>query len=270
MRYFIHIGFNGRQYRGWQRLPGIVTVQEVIEEAISAILKEPVEIVGCGRTDAMVHATQYFFHFDIEREWDYDFKFRLNKRLPDDIAVFDVLGMEGLPHARFDAISRSYDYFIHGYKDPFLNPVSSCYPMDGLDFSLMQKAVAILPLYNDYFALCKTPTRNAHTICNVSSAGLFVNREGDRMRFQISSNRFLGGMIRIIISKLLEIGSGVLSVDEFEAYLRNKVTPPIIKPALANGLFLSKVTYPYLDIPPRTQFSAINHLADDSDWLVVE
>lgn len=254
MRYFLHIGFNGYQYRGWQRLPGIVSIQQVIEEALTAVLKQPIEVVGCGRTDAQVNASQYFLHMDVDHPWDFDLKYRLNKRLPDNIAVFDIIAMEGLPHARFDAISRSYDYFIHGYKDPFLNPVSSHYDLSDIDFDKMRQAVDILPRYNDYFALCKMPTKNAHTICNVSEAHLWINPQGDRLRFHISSNRFLGGMIRIIVGKLLEIGRGTLSVDAFEACLRDKVTPAIIKPALPQGLFLSKVTYPYLDMPARTEF----------------
>ena len=104
LRYFIHIAYNGNNYRGWQRLPGIASVQQVMELALSKILKLEIAIIGCGRTDSQVHASQFFFHFDTELTWDFDLVFRLNKRLPHDISVFDVIKMEGLPHARFDAI----------------------------------------------------------------------------------------------------------------------------------------------------------------------
>src|ERR1700712_5281160 len=130
MRYFFHIGYHGTNYSGWQKHAGAVTVQQVLETALSQVLKTPVEINGCGRTDAHVHAAQFFFHMDVENIGDFDLVFRLNKVLPDDIAVFDIIAMEGLPHARFDAIQRSYDYFIHNYKDPFLGRFSSMYEYD--------------------------------------------------------------------------------------------------------------------------------------------
>ena len=104
MRYFLHIAYNGNNYRGWQKLPGIVSIQLVIETILSQVLKETISVVGCGRTDAQVHASQFFFHFDIERELEIDLLFRLNNSLPHDIIVYDVIPIEGLPHARFDAI----------------------------------------------------------------------------------------------------------------------------------------------------------------------
>jgi tRNA pseudouridine38-40 synthase len=269
LRYFFHIGFNGYNYRGWQRLPNIVSVQGVIETTVSQILKTPVTIVGCGRTDAQVHASQFLFHLDVEKEWDFDLLFRLNKTLPCDIAVFDIIQMKGLPHARFDAIQRTYDYFLHTYKDPFLSNVSSLYQGLNLDLGKMKKAVSILPDYNDFRAYCKSPDKYEHTICNVTSATLFTNKSGDKIRLQISSNRFLSGMIRIIIGKLLEIGSGALSVDEFEYHLKTQETPRDIVPAYPWGLYLSKVTYPYLDLLPRTAFSPLLHTLGDETWKEV-
>ena len=246
-----------------------MSVQAVLEKALSKLLKTPVAILGCGRTDARVHATQFFFHMDIGKEWDFDLFFRLNKVLPDDIAVFDIIPMQGQPHARFDAIRRTYDYFIHFYKDPFLSESSSFYPDRGLDLDKMKAAVALLPLYNDYRAFCKCPDRIDHTLCYVTSASLFADANGDKLRFHISANRFLSKMIRIIVGRLLEIGRGEMSVDEFEYYLANKHTPKIIIPAYPQGLYLSKVTYPYLDIPARTTFSAILQNSMDADWLEV-
>ena len=262
MRYFLHIAYHGTQYSGWQKHPGVLNVQEVLETAISRLLKTPVTIVGCGRTDAQVHASQFFFHMDVEAAWKFDLFFRLNKILPPDIAIFDIIPMEGLPHARFDAIQRTYDYFIHTYKDPFLDNFSSFYADKNLDLAKMNAAMGLLTQYNDYRGFCKSPDRNEHTICNISSASLFAYQNGDKIRFKISSNRFLSKMVRIIIGRLLEIGRGDLSVDQFEYYLANKQTPPIIIPAYPQGLYLSKVTYPYLDLQPRTTF--VNMLMDDS------
>lgn len=213
--------------------------------------------MGCGRTDSQVHASQFFFHADIDKEWDFDLLFRLNKNLPSDIAIFEIIPVNENNHARFDANARSYDYFIHTYKDPFLNSVSTLYLEKDLDIDKMKQAVALLVKYNDYRAFCKTPNDYEHTICNVTSAQLMIDPTGERYRFQISANRFLGKMIRIIVGKLLDIGRKELSVDEFESYLITKITPKTIEPAYPQGLFLSKVTYPYLDLPPRTKFSAI-------------
>ena len=244
-------------------------MQGVLETALSRLLKTLVVVFGCGRTDAQVHASQFFFHMDVDKEWDFDLFFRLNKLLPDDIAVFDIIPMQGRPHARFDAIQRKYDYFIHTYKDPFLSGFSSLYPERGLDLDKMKAAVALLPLYNDYRGFCKCPDKVDHTRCYISSASLFADHNGDKLRFHISANRFLSKMVRIIMGRLLEIGRGVMSVDEFEHYLIHKETPKIIIPAYPQGLYLSKVTYPYLDIPPGTTFSAMLQNSMDIDWQPV-
>ncbi len=255
MRYFVHIGYKGSRYCGWQRQPDKLSVQEVLELALSRIFKRPLTIFGCGRTDSGVHASQFFFHIDIETPWNFDLFFRLNRILPDDIAVFDIIPMEGLPHARFDAVERVYDFFIHTYKDPFLSETSSLYLRKSFDLQEMKKAVSLLPLYNDYRAFCKSPDKNEHTICHVSSSSLFINERADRIRFRISSNRFLGRMIRILARKLIEIGDGNLSIDEFESHLISKKIPEKILPAHPQGLYLSKVRYPYLDLDPVGKFT---------------
>lgn len=174
--------------------------------------------------------------------------------------------MEGQPHARFDAVYRAYDYFLHTYKDPFLNGLSSFYLLDHLDFDKMKQAAAVLPKYKDFRPFCTSPEKYEHTICNVMEAKLSVDPRGDRLRFQISSNRFLGKMIRIIMGQLLKIGRGTLSVEEFESYLITLKTPDLITPAHPQGLYLSKVTYPYLNLPPRTEFSAILQKQADETW----
>jgi len=238
----------------------------VLEKTLSQVLKMPVEIIGCGRTDAHVHASQFFFHMDIEEAWDFDLIFRLNKSLPTSIAVFDIVPMPGMQHARFDAVQRSYDYFLHTYKNPFLQGLSSYYLLNDLKFDEMKAAAAVLPKYKDFRPFCTSPDKYEHTICNVMSASLTVDPRGERMRFQISSNRFLSKMIRIIMGQLLKVGRGVLSVDEFEQYLIDKRTPELITPAHPQGLYLSKVTYPYLNLPPRADFSAMMQLEESSSW----
>jgi tRNA pseudouridine38-40 synthase len=267
VRYFFHIGFNGFLYRGWQRQPDEQNVQQVFETTLSQIFKEPITVMGCGRTDAQVHASQFFFHADISTRWDYDLVFRINKLLPPDIAVFEIIPVEENQHARFDATLRRYDYFIHTYKDPFLSQLSSLYLEKNLNVGKMKQAVTLLTRYDDYRAFCKRPNDYRTTVCKVTAASFVADASGDRFRFQISADRFLGKMIRIIVGKLLVIGQGKLSVDEFESYLITKETPAIFEPAHPQGLYLSKVTYPFLDIPPRPDFSAILQNKED-EWLL--
>lgn len=256
-RYFFHMAFLGTNYHGWQRQSNAKNIQQVIETALSEILKEPVSIMGCGRTDTGVHASQFYFHADIVTHWNFDLLFRLNKVLPPDLAVYEIIPMQPNQHARFDATQRQYDFFIHTYKDPFLNPVSTLVENQIWDFDKMKLAIALLTRYDDYRAFCKTPDGYEHTRCKISSANLFVNQNGDRLRFQISADRFLGRMVRLLMSRLLKIGAGNLSVDEFESYFIEKVTPIVWDPAYPQGLFLSKVNYPYLQQPVRTNFNVI-------------
>jgi tRNA pseudouridine38-40 synthase len=265
LRYFFHIGYNGFNYRGWQKFPDIASVQQVLETNISQILKIPAAIVCCGRTDAQVHASQFFFHIDIEQPWDFDLVFRMNKNLPPDIAIFDIIPMDGLPHARFDAIRRTYDYFIHTYKDPFLSTVSACYPAKGYNLQRMQAAANLLLQYQDYRAFCKTPLKYRTTICNIAEAQWFADHNGDKLRFQISANRFLGNMVRILTGKMLQIGKGILGLEEFEHYLNSGDAPATLQPAFPQGLYLSKVTYPYLDLAPKTGFPGL-HQNNTLQW----
>jgi len=268
LRYFFHIGYNGSQYSGWQRFPDIVSLQQVLETTLARVLKTPIAIFGCGRTDAGVHASQFFFHVDLDVTWDYDLLFRLNKTLPDDIAIFDIIPMEADAHARFHATARAYDYFIHTYKDPFLSGVSSLYISRDLDLSSMQAALSLLPKYTDYRAFCKAPDKSRTTRCSITKAQLYASANGDRLRIHISANRFLSKMIRLVTGKLLLIGRRELSVDAFEQYLITPEPPERANLAYPHGLFLSKVTYPFLDLPCRPEFSSPAHA--NASWLPVQ
>jgi tRNA pseudouridine38-40 synthase len=255
MRYFFHIGFDGFNYLGWQRLPQTKgrNVQEIIEHNLSKVLKTKLTIVGCGRTDAKVHAAQFFFHADIEKNWDFDLRSRLNMNLPKEIAVFDITQVDDSSHARFSATGRTYNYFIHTSKDPFLANISAYYPKEAFDIDLMKKAASMLTNFEDYRALSKNTPDGKSTICKVTSANLYADEYRGCFRFEISSNRFLSGMIRIIVHKLLMIGRHALSVNEFESYLISKQKPPINKLAFPQGLHLTKVTYLFMDVPARSR-----------------
>ncbi len=269
MRYFLHLGYNGAAYRGWQRQINVNSVQAVLETMLSKMLNQRIIIHGCGRTDAQVHASQYFLHFNYKKEIDFDFVFRINKMLPDDIAVFDIIPVHDRANAQLDAIKRTYDYFIHFYKDPFLSNFSTLYSLKNFDYDKMKKAATLFTEHKDYHSLCLAPDVYLSTICEVSNAQLFINEKEDRLRFQISSNRFLRGMIRSIIRRLLEIGAGKLSVEELANGLNGGQIKYTNKLAYPQGLYLSKVEYQYLNLEQRSDFSKMLENQLDNTWQTV-
>jgi len=246
MRHFFHISYKGTNYRGWQRQPNAISVQEILETYINRLLKINTFIVGCGRTDAGVHAKQFFFHLDVEQAWDFDLKYRLNKVLPSDIAIHDVIPVADGAHAQFHATARTYEYHIHTHKNPFLNDISAWYD-ESLDIEKMKTATKLLPKYEDFRAFCKTPDKHNHTNCQVISAQLFFDENKEHIRFEITANRFLRGMIRIIVDRLIEVGKGNWSIDKFEHHLSTKERPQFTNYAHPQGLYLSKVVYPFLE-----------------------
>jgi len=193
-----------------------------------------------------------FFHADMVETAVDELLFKLNRTLPEDITVFGIIAFSDKANAGFDAVQRCCDYFTHLRKDPFLQDSSALYSDLDLDIMRMKAAEDLLPQYEDYYAFCKSPASFKHTICRVSSAHLWIDKSGERIRFQVSANRFLTGMIRIIVGRLLEIGTGRMSLEEFEGHLRDKKTPRIITGAHPQGLYLSKVVYPYLELPQQT------------------
>lgn len=265
-RFFFHIAYQGLNYHGWQRQSHLLTIQEVIESALTKVLKVPTTIFGCGRTDTGVHASQYFFQVNMPETDPAELQFKLNYALPPDIVVFEIIPVHDRASARYDAVLRRYDYFMHLRKDPFLATGSAMYAGLDLDIEAMKAAVTVLPQYEDYYAFCKSPAKYEHTICRVSAAHLWVDQTGERLRFQISANRFLTGMIRILVGRLLEIGTGRMSLAAFEGHLRDKKTPRIITGAHAQGLYLSKVVYPYLDLPMATIFSDVFGEGREGYW----
>jgi tRNA pseudouridine38-40 synthase len=249
MRYFIHLGFDGSDYRGWQRQTETQnTVQEVVEQTLSQLFKKQVSAYGCGRTDAGVHASQYIIQINLNEAPLFDLKFRLNKNLPDGIAVFEIIAVNEDQHCRYDAVARTYDYFMHWNKDPGLMRYSSFYEDLELDFDLMRQAAAFILRTSDFKSLCKQPNIYSNTLCQISKCEVFVNEEQGRLRFSITSNRFLRGMVRICVFFLLEVGSGKMTLEEFQEILNQEKEFKEKPPAHPNGLFLSKVEYPFLEL----------------------
>ncbi len=251
MKYFIHIAYKGANYRGWQRQPNAPSIQAVLEDAIRKMTGQGINCIGCGRTDAGVHASQFFCHIVIGEKFGFDPVFRLNKMLPNDIAVFDFIEMPREAHAQHDATSRTYSYFFHGTKDPFLNEVSTFYSFENLDFSKMEAAVALLTEHRDFKAFCKQPNLYKSTKCKVVQASLARNTAAGQFRFQITADRFLRGMVRILAANILEVGHGKMGLQAFGECLATGRKPPYFREAFPQGLHLSAVEYPFLKTVAR-------------------
>lgn len=253
MRYFFHIGYKGTNYRGWQRQNNVTSVQEVLEDNLSKLLKEKVVCIGCGRTDAGVHSSQYFFHINTDKIWTDNLLYPLNKILPPDISVYNVHEVGPNDHSQFSASERTYNYFIHTKKNPFLSEISSFYSIIP-DIVKINKAISILTKYRDYRALCKSPDRHNNTLCDIYSVQFFTDFSKTNFRLQITANRFLKAMIRILVHELIEVGVGLKSTEQFEEMIKSKTSPQFLNLAHPQGLYLSHIKYPFLNTSPIDDF----------------
>ncbi len=243
MKFFVKLSYKGTHYHGWQWQPKHLSVQETLEGALEKMLGYKVSCIGCGRTDAGVHASQYYCHIKVEADFDYDPVFRLNKMLPDDIIIHDFIKVGWYAHAQKDAITRTYTYRMHTTKDAFLSELSAYYPKENLHLERLQQAMEILPRYEDFRAMCKQPDRYRTTLCELTQAQLFVENDGERLTLVFTASRFLRGMVRIMVHQLLEVGYGRTSLADFEECLRTGVAPVNLKSAYPQGLYLSGVLY---------------------------
>ncbi|MBT8232113.1 MAG: tRNA pseudouridine(38-40) synthase TruA [Saprospiraceae bacterium] len=259
MKVFVLISYKGSRYHGWQRQTNTAnTVQQIVEEQLTKVLKYKCIISGCGRTDAGVHASQFYFHFDLRSELDFDLCFRMNLALPDDIVFLKLFEVGETNNARFDAIQRIYNYHFHCSPNPFISDISF-YQSRELDFSRMLKCLKIIEGQRDFKNFCKQPDKHKTTICHITSVKLFKSENGSRYRFEISANRFLRGMIRIIVSRLFAVGEGRLSIEAFEKSFIEHL-PINIKTAYPQGLFLSKVQYPFISEDPNAPSSDVQFI----------
>lgn len=240
MRYFITFSYDGTAYHGWQVQPGADTVQARLEAALSTILRQPVGVVGAGRTDAGVHARMMVAHFDFPAIPD-DLAYKLNRLLPRDIAVGGIRPVADTMHARFSATKRTYHYYLHTAKDPFARHYSWRCPYP-LDFRAMNEAAALLPYYSDFAAFCKSHTDVKTTICRVGEAR-WEQLGPTQWRFVISADRFLRNMVRAVVGTLIEVGRGRMSLDGFRGVVegRNRCNAGESMPA--NALALVGVEY---------------------------
>lgn len=241
-RYFIDLSFDGTNYHGWQIQPNGMSVQERLQQALSTILRADIEVTGAGRTDAGVHARQMVAHFDVEQPLDaHQLAYKLNRFLPRDISVATIWEVPDDIHARFSATARTYHYYIHTSKNPFLRHFSFEIHYD-LDFQKMNEAAATLLEYDDFAAFCKSHTDVKTTLCKVSRAE-WVQVSDHQWYFVITANRFLRNMVRAVTGTLIDVGRGRISVDDFRVIVESRRRTDAGESMPPHALFLESVSY---------------------------
>ena len=241
-RFCLHLCYNGTNYCGWQTQPNVASVQQTIEAALSTLLRQKIAILGCGRTDTGVHASDFYAHFDVPAPIDApQLAFKLNSFLPPDIRIYDILAVRDNFHARFDATARTYQYHVSNVRLPF---------QQGLyyriyfapDIDLMNQGAAILMEYDDFTSFAKLHTQVKTNICHLYQA--HWDRVGEEWVFTIQANRFLRNMVRAISGTLLDVGRGALSLDGLRAIIEKKDRNAAGTSVPPGGLFLTNVAYP--------------------------
>jgi len=241
LRYFLELAYNGKNYFGYQIQPNQISVQEVIEDRLSKILRKQISIVAAGRTDTGVHAKRMFVHFDYEEELTAEIIKKLNSFLPKDIAVYHLFLMDEEAHARFDATSRSYNYYISPFKDPFSYESAWIFNRE-LDVDKMNNAAKLLIKQGDFGSFAKLHTDVKTNICDVREA-FWRKNENNQLVFQITADRFLRNMVRAIVGTLVEVGLGKISIQEFNDIIEQKNRSSAGASAPAHGLYLVDVQY---------------------------
>ena len=243
LRYFLELSYKGTHYHGWQYQPNAISVQEKINDGLSKLLRSTINIMGAGRTDAGVHATQMFAHFDVENEFDIDtILFKLNSYLPDDIYIKNIKSVADKAHARFDALSRSYEYRIYVGRNPFLLETTWQLYRKTLDIEKMNEAAALLLDYTNFKCFSRTKSDVKTFNCDVTAAYWQLN--DNNLIFHISANRFLRNMVRAIVGTLIEVGLYKTSIEEFKKIIESEDRSEAGFSVPARGLFLTKIEYP--------------------------
>jgi tRNA pseudouridine38-40 synthase len=242
MRYFLEIAYKGTNYAGWQKQPNAIGVQQVMEDVLSTILRHPIEVVGCGRTDAGVHASQFIMHFDSRNHPEERFIRQLNALLPQDIAALSFRQVGQDAHARFDALERSYEYRVIKRKSPFLQDLAFLYhDHKRLNFDTLNRAASIILEYDSFFPFCKTRSDAKTMHCKILRSAWVEEQE--MLIFHISANRFLRGMVRLIVGMCINVCNGEISLDEVRSALdeQRRLSRDWSVPAC--GLFLTSIRY---------------------------
>lgn len=242
-RYFIQLCYNGKAYHGWQMQENAITVQEVVNKSLGTILREDINVLGAGRTDTGVHAEFYMAHFDVSSKISDKKQFlnRINKVLPHDIAVQDIFSVSHDANARFDAVSRTYEYRISKIKNPFIEDFSWEYKIH-VDIDKMNHAAGLLFEFDDFTSFSKLGTQVATNNCKIMEAK-WVDASNSFI-FRIKADRFLRNMVRAIVGTLIDVGLSKLNSEEFCRIIESKNRSLAGFSVPARGLFLTDIEYP--------------------------
>jgi tRNA pseudouridine38-40 synthase len=244
-RYFVRLSYKGTHYNGWQIQPGVKTIQEVLNQKLSLLLKEEIYTVGAGRTDTGVHATCFYAHFDSDNPFIDSEKekllYHINCILPLDISVYDIFKVKKEAHSRFSALSRTYHYRIARTKNPFTTE-SAWYYHKPLDLKMMNIASQVLFEYKDFTSFSKLHTDVKTNNCAIKEA--YWMEQNEEFIFTIKADRFLRNMVRAIVGTLLQVGSGKLSIDELRKVIEKKDRSAAGISVDARGLYLVDIEYP--------------------------
>jgi tRNA pseudouridine38-40 synthase len=246
MRYLIHLSYKGTNYHGWQKQLNARSVQATLDEKLQLLLGEPIETLGCGRTDTGVHAKNYYAHFDSEKAInEQQLVFKLNHILPKDVAIFSVQQVPAHFNVRFDAEWREYEYFITQIPDPFLLE-GAWFQYGKLDVAAMNEAAALLIGKKSFESFSKVHTQVNHFVCDVMVANW--DSRDNKLVFTIRANRFLRNMVRAVVGTLVEVGKGKLTLSDVKNILDSKNRCEASQSAPALGLYLTKIYYPHLRV----------------------
>lgn len=247
MRYFLELAYNGTRFQGYQKQPHGQTVQSTLEKGLSTLLRHPTSIVGCGRTDTGVHAKQYFAHFDTEHTISDNFIYALNALTGYDIEIYKVHQVADSAHARFDACSRSYKYFINTKADPFQQETVYYHPKSQhINRNKLQEAAQLLLEYDEFATFCKTNTDTKTQSCRLTHSEWTTDEERNQLVYHISANRFLRGMIRLIVGMCINVSRGKLPLEQVKKALEEQASLKLAWSVPPQGLFLTDIKYPYL------------------------
>jgi tRNA pseudouridine38-40 synthase len=250
-RYFLKIAYDGSPYSGWQIQPNALTVQQKVQETLQLFCSLIGDTIGCGRTDAGVHAKDFYLHFDCEQpiENHQEFIYKLNRVLPESIVVHELYKVGIDAHSRFDAVSRTYEYYILQKKNPFVK--SAWYNSHALNLNLMEEACQMLMQYEDFTSFSKTNTQVFTNNCKILKAHWEQN--DDLLVFNIQANRFLRNMVRAIVGSLVDLGKEKYDLAHFKSIIESKNRSKAGLSVPAQGLFLTEVNYPPLYFETQAQ-----------------
>ena len=243
-RVLLRVAYDGTNYHGWQVQPGAVTIEQVLNEKLTDLLGEPIEVIGASRTDSGVHAMGNVAVFDTEHRMPADkICFALNQRLPEDIRIQSSMEVEPDWHPRKHHCTKTYEYKILNRKMevPSLRLYTHFCHFD-LDLDKMRQAAGLLTGEHDFKSFCSVRTQVTDTVRTVYRIDVTRN-EDDIITIRVTGNGFLYNMVRIIAGTLMAVGTGHIQAEDMPSILEAKDRRAAGPTAPARGLTLIEMKY---------------------------